>query len=223
MSSVAVVDLGCKLGNALGEFRKRGGMFYGDRVYSIQPEACVGVDKQSRFRRDLEECGYTFLEMDVTEEGALERLPEADFYLAWDFLEHLPDKDWAFRIIQAMLQRARCGVWIRMPSFEQDDNTGEGALKKLGLRFTWTNWHGHPTHLLVHDVVSAVNTFKAETHRAITLRVKPGKRIYSTSDVCVVPEDAPQDTTKYHEGLGFRPVQKFNPPLVGQWEAIITI
>lgn len=224
MSKINVVDLGCKLGSALTEFRKRGHHYYGDQVRSIKVDECLGVDMQGRFKRDLEEQGYWFLSMDVTCGDALQELPEADFYLAWDFLEHLPDKGWATRVIEHMLSHARRGVWIRMPSFEQDAVTGEGALTALGLRFAWTKWHGHPTPLLVTDVVDVVNRYKATTGRnAITLRIKDGKRVRSTADPCVVPADAPVDTVKYREDLGIKPVQNFNPPLVGQWEVVITI
>ncbi len=224
MSKIAVVDLGCKLGSALAEFRKRGHLYYGDQVHTIQAEECLGVDMQARFQRDLEEQGYWFLCLDVTRTDALAELPEADYYLAWDFLEHLPSKDWAARVIEHMLRHARRGVWIRMPSFEQDVVTGEGALAELGLRFAWTKWHGHLTPLLVTDVVNEINRYKAMAgQNAITLRIRDSKRVRSTADPCVVPADAPIDTVKHHADLGVKPVRSFNPPLVSQWEVVITI
>lgn len=222
--NLKVIDLGCKLGNSLAEFIRRGSMYYGELVRAIQPGECLGIDMQARYQRDLVERGFNFLAVDITAEGALEQLPEADYYLAWDFLEHLPTKEWASAVIQTMLHKARKGVWIRMPSFEQDESTGEGALKKLGLRFTWTNCHGHKCPLLVEDVVRTLNDYKSQTGRnSIALKLRPGKRVRATDDPCVVPVDSPMDTTEYRANLGPKPVKDLETHLVSQWEVVITI
>lgn len=222
-SHVAVVDMGCKLGNAIQEFVKKGSLYYDDDIRSIKPGDCLGVDRQDRFRGDLEARGYRFLHLDITAENALLQLPAADYYLAWDFLEHLPNLDWVSAVVKVMLHKARKGVWIRMPSFEQDA-TGEGALKEMGLRFAWTNWHGHPSAVLVEDVVRIVNDYKAETLRSsVSLKLKPSKRVMATDDPCVVPIDAPMDTAAYNPNLGVKPVKNLDPPLVAQWEAVIKI
>lgn len=222
--TLKVVDLGTKLGHAIGEFCKKGSLYFGDEISQIRPDQCLGIDLQDKYRNDVVGQGYRFMVMDVTQDGALDALPEADYYLAWDFLEHLPSKEWSDALVKVMLHKARKGVWCRMPSFEQDETTGEGALKKLGLRFAWTHWHGHPSHYLVEECVTAMNQYKLEQNRgSIAVKVRPGKRVRATDDKHVVPIDSPIDTVKYEPKLGHRPYQKFDPPLVGQWEVIATM
>ena len=219
-----VVDLGTKLGNSIGEFRKKGRMYYGDDIPRIKPAECLGIDMQDKYESDCTKRGYGFLKLDVTAEGALEKLPESDYYLAWDFLEHLPNKVWSTALIKVMLHKARKGVWLRMPSFEQDERTGEAALRKLGLRFAWTDWHGHPSHYLIEDALQAINEYKQESGRgSISTKVRAGKRIRATDDPSVVPIDSPTDTVKYSPQLGHKPVVDLNPHVIGQWEVVITV
>lgn len=220
--TLKVVDLGTKLGNAIVEFVKRGDMYFGEEVKLIQPNECLGIDRQSKFSKDLTGRGLQFMELDITAPLSLEKLPQADYYLAWDFLEHLPSTDWSSAVVHLMLHNARRGVWLRMPSFEQDDETGEGVLRKLGLRFAWTNWVGHPSHYTVLDAVTAVNSYcKKMGIPLLRIDIRPGKLIRSTEDPNVVPVEAPIDTVKYSPALGVKTVVDFDPPVVGQWEVII--
>ncbi len=217
-----VVDVGTKLGNALGEFIRRGGPVFGDpTIASIQPGECLGVDRQPRFEQDLTRRGYQFSCVDLTQTYVMAALPEADYYLAWDFLEHLPSEAWSASLLQVMLAKARKGVWLRMPSFEQD-GTGCQALEVLGLRFTWTNWTGHTSHFTLAQAAQAIEEYKKlAKHPELHVSVRPGKRVQASDDPCVVPLEAPKDTVKYDISLGHKTVVNFNPPLVAQWEVII--
>jgi len=223
-TTLKVVELGCKLGNGITEFIRRGSMYYGPLVRSIDPAECLGIDIQERFRADLESRRLRFRCLDLTADGALEELPEADYYLAWDFLEHLPNMEWVSAVIQVMLRKARKGVWIRMPSFEQDKDTGEGVLRAMGLRFSWSVWHGHKCHVLVSDVVQVINEYKSGVGRSsIAMKLLAGRCVRSTDDPCVVPIDSPVDTVKYDEKLGPKPIRDLNPDVVAQWEVVVTM
>ncbi len=224
ISNLKVVDLGTKLGNSIGEFRKKGHIYFGDEINRITPDECLGIDRQNKYENDVVGQGYHFAALDVTTEDAFDKMPEADYYLAWDFLEHLPDKQWSDHLVKVMLHKARKGVWCRMPSFEQDESTGEGALKALGLRFAWSNWHGHPSHYLITECVEAINAYKLTTNRgSISVKVKPGRRVRGTDDINVIPIDSPIDTVKYSPKLGHKNIRKFDPPLVAQWEVLVTM
>lgn len=217
-AGLRVVDLGTKLGSALSEFRRRGGQLrFGET--DVAPSECLGVDRNDKYRGDVQRQGYRFLALDVTAAGALESLPEADYYLAWDFLEHLPDHGWAEAVVAAMVRKARRGIWLRLPSFERDGINGEGVLKKHGLRFAWSRWHGHTCHLLVGDAVSYLykHGYVRDPNK---LDIHPSKFVYNTDDPAVVPLDAPVDTVKYHDALGPKPVITLKPPVVSQWEVL---
>lgn len=208
-----VVDLGTKHGGALDEFRAVGHEFFGDAARGVPPGDCLGVDLKADYRRRVEAKGYRFDAFDVVREPG--RVPPADFVLLWDFLEHLPDVDAASATLRVALDRARVGVWLRMPSFEQDEG-GEAPLRRLGLRFAWTRWHGHPTAYLVEHARSVLLAHP----RVDRFKVKPGARVETTDDPRVVPEGAPVDTVRYSEGLGPKPAHRLAVPLVIQWEVL---
>jgi hypothetical protein len=216
-----VVDLGTKLGSALTEFRRRADQFFPD-LPKLPPGECLGVDRNEKYRADVEGQGYLFAGWDLTDSDVLTGLPTADYYIAWDFLEHLPDTLWSQTLVKLMLHNARRGVWLRLPSFEQDAQTGEGRLKELGLRFAWTEWTGHKSRFTLMDCAAAIQEYSLETGRSVKTKFKPGRRVRSTADSRVVPLAAPVDTVKYTAALGLKPVQQLEPPLVAQWEVLLT-
>jgi len=94
---------------------------------------------------------------------------------------------------------------------------GELPLRRLGLRFAWTDWHGHKSHYRLLDVARAL----AAWPKKFTWTLRRGRTVSSTADECVVPFSAPTDTVKYSPALGRKPAVTFNPPLVGQWDVIL--
>ena len=93
------------------------------------------------------------------------------------------------------------------------------------MRFTWTNWHGHPSHWLVEDCVKAVESWCEASNNGVdnyTLVVKPAGYIRDMNDKRVVPVASPVDTNKYHTSLGSKPLSiVFDKPLVAEWEVIV--
>lgn len=218
--NLKVVDLGTNLGNAIGEFLKRGKQHFTD-LEEIRPEECLGVDKQGRFQSDLIQRGYNFSEADLTTID-LSALPEADYYLAWDFLEYLPDTDWSAAVLQVMLHKSRRGLWLKMPSFEATGLSSEKTLKDLDLRFAWTTWPCNTSHFTLLKMAEAISAYKQESGRELAdVMVQASKKVLASGDPWVVPASAPIDTHKYSPTLGLKPSVKFNPPLVAQWDVIV--
>jgi hypothetical protein len=212
-----VVDLGTKRGGALDVFREHGHEYFGEAAVGIQPGECLGVDRSAEYAEEVRAKGYGYLEGDVLE--FFEQPVPVDFYLAFDFLEHMPDKATSQRALERMLQTAQTGVWLRMPSFELDLVHGEGRLRALGLRFAWTHWVGHPSHYLVDDAVSVIK----ECSYVKSYTVSPGRKITSTADPSLVPIDAPIDTVRYETSLGPKRSAAFDPPVYGQWEVRVRL
>lgn len=218
-----VLDLGCKTGGALGSFCKTGSRHFGPDAQSIRPAECVGVDRAGRYRQAVESRGYRFLELDVTKPGALESLPQADYVLAWDFLEHMPDKTWGRRLIAAMVAKARRGAWLLFPSFEQDPVTGEGRLKEHGLRFAWTTWRGHPCHWTLADTEQTLHELGNETGRKFSFTLQPRGEITTTDDRRVVPLTAPNESACYMPEYGPKPSVALDPPVFPQFSLVAKI
>jgi hypothetical protein len=211
----AVVDLGTKKAGALDVFCKHGKMYFGQEANCI-PGACLGVDRDEKYGDEVRKRGYKFQAANVLDPDF--DWPSSDFYLAFDFLEHMPSKADSDAILHTMVNFARRGLWVRIPSFEQD-KTGEQLLRGLGMRFAWTDWHGHPSHYLVSDVMTVISKLVPEAN----VRHKKLKLVRDTKDPAVVPIDAPTDTVKYDPSLGPKPFARFETPLIGQHEFIVQI
>ena len=139
--------------------------------------------------------------------------------MVWDFLEHLPSIEDSNLVLGAMLDHAAKGVWLRMPSFEQDE-AGEGQLRRHGLRFTWTNWqHGHPSFYKISDALGVINA-KAPS---CGLKYEHQRIIRDSSSKYVVPIDAPIDTTEYKPEHGEKPDVVFQPAVIGCHGLIVSL
>lgn len=223
-----IVDLGTKHGNAIDEFLKKGGEYLKRRelMRRIQRGRCVGYERPQaeKYRKIVEGKGFQFRVADLANDEEIAKLPMAEIYLAWHFLEHVPNKDWSRKLVRASLTNARHMAWFRLPSFQQDKDTGEGVLKEHGMRFTWTNWKGHPSHWLVEDCLDAITEWSMDVgpYRTFDTMVKPAGYIKSMSDHRVVPIDTPIDVNKYEPKYGPKPLDVvFKKPIVAEWEVIV--
>lgn len=209
------IDMGTKKADSLNTFLKHGAMYYGEDVGRIKPKECMGIDRQEKYRKDVERCGFQFLTMDVLKDF---NYPIAEYYLAWDFLEHLPSIEDSNNVLRAMLDHAVKGVWLKMPSFEQDEE-GEGQLRRHGLRFTWTHWHGHPSFYKIEDAMAVIRRFTPSAR----IRHEHQRVIRDSSSKFIVPVGAPLDTTEYTPDLGPKPEVVFRPAVIGCHELIVSL
>ena len=222
-----VVDLGTKKGGAIREFFRKGDVFTKSGIKeSCRPIRCVGYEREEGkvYGKDVEARGYQFRIANLATKEGIEQLPKARVYLAWHFLEHVPDKTWSSQLVKASLDRCQDLAWFRLPSFEQDEDNGEGVLRKHGMRFTWTHWRGHTSHWLVEDCVRAISDWgSANPDRHYTVFIKPADKIESISNRRVVPIDAPIDSQQYDPSMGEKPkVDLFDPPVVAAWEVAVS-
>lgn len=235
MNHFDVVDLGTKRANAIqaffriahrhcsnkGKFNPFSGLEYS--LKAAQQKNSIGYERPeaASYKKDVEAKGFKFGLLDLSVASDIEKLPVGSFYTAWHFLEHLPNKETAKLVVHTALSRARKMLWCRLPSFEQDDATGEGVLRKLGLRFTWTHWEGHPCHWLVSDCVAAMESWRQENpDRPFDVIIKPSAYMESTEDPRIVPIDTPIDTTKYEAKFGKKPSKTFDTKVISEWEVI---
>ena len=222
-----VVDLGTKKGGAIREFFRKGDVFTKSGIKeSCRPIRCVGYEREEGevYGKAVEARGYQFRVANLATKEGIEQLPKARVYLAWHFLEHVPDKTWSSQLVKASLDRCQDLAWFRLPSFEQDEKDGEGVLRKHGMRFTWTHWRGHTSHWLVEDCVRAISDWgAANPDRHYTVFIKPADKIKSISNRRVVPIDAPIDSQQYDLSMGEKPkVDLFDPPVVAAWEVAVS-
>jgi hypothetical protein len=216
MHHYAVVDLGTKKGGAIDAFRR---LAASHEIPIPPPALCLGIDRKDQYWNDVTQKGYEFLVADIISSEFV--WPAADYYLAWDFPEHLPRRECSKKVVLEMCRHATAGVWLRLPSFEQDSVTGEGAIKKHGLRFAWSHWRGHRSHLLIGDALDALNDGLKDVEWSH--RLDQRKLIHDSNHPDVIPIGARVNTIKYKPELGARPWVQFTPSVVGQWHMIVSI
>ncbi len=88
----------------------------------------------------MSEAGYDCAQGDATN---LDFPPDSvRFAVMSHFLEHLPDLSMVKDAIKSAARVASDFLFIRGPYFDSDE-----YLRSFGLKFTWSDWHGHTCHL----------------------------------------------------------------------------
>jgi len=139
------------------------------------------------------------------------------YMLAWDFLEHLPNREVSDEVLRRMLSLTAEAVWLRMLSFEDVDLE---ELRKHGLRPTWTTWKGHTSHYRLSDVYRVVAGLDP-AGRVFRVTVNATKRAQFSDQPWIVPLEAPAEVQKYEVAHGARPLVTFRRAVVAQRDVVI--
>lgn len=198
-----LVDLGTKKAGAIDLYRR---VYNNYRLPEI--ERFIGVDMKSEYKEEVEGKGYEFIEADILADDY--KWIDADVYLGFDFLEHLPSIEVSKQVLKKMIEHSKF-VWLKMPSFEY-----EPQLEDLGLRLSWTYWKGHPSYFKIQHVKEILMDVGI-----VHIDYKPLNILQSTDSDFIVPVDAPIDTHNYSKELGDKKIVNLNPPVVGHHSIII--
>lgn len=194
------VDLGCKHGGAIDVARKHG------HVHGIprnpKPGLCIGVDRSPDYAASMRKRGYQFFQ------GKLPDCdfpwPDADCYLAWNFLEHLDSIEIAKEVLGDMIRHSTHGVWLLMPTFEDDVCK---ALAARGFELPWYNMKGHRALVLKRHVLQVVASMPGKVKRVVWKPKWPISNL-QIKDLKVLPDMKPKPG----------PIR---PSLVGAWECFL--
>ena len=115
-----------------------------------------------------------------------------------------------------MLQHAREGVWLRLPSFEEDD-AGMAQLRRHNLRFHWSRWTCHRSAYRLQHVRDVAFS---HPDRFWVREVGRGL-IQNSSDERVVPDTVSRNAGKYAPEMGPKIQVEFDPPLVAEWDVLL--
>lgn len=142
--------------------------------------------------------------------GDILALPDAECvsYVSMDnFLEHLPDADTAQRMVKVAGRVASDFIYIVHPSFED-----EAYLRALGFKQYWQDWTGHPTHLLLSELVTMLRQGGARH-----LEIDYSGEAWDSSDPSILPDSAPKDQHHYERSKhGPKQVVPFAKPVYRQ-------
>lgn len=178
LSAYDFVDFGCSVGGSMAFAKKafNGGL-------------PVGIDIDEKKVARTKEAGFDAVLADATNPEQFRN--NVRFSILSHFLEHLPDYDTVTRAIRTAVQISDEFVFIRQPWFDSD-----GDLFRNGLKFYWSDWHGHPMTLTALQMyrIARDHLNSAKIARATIYGNTP---VVDTDDECVVPLSVSIDTGKY--------------------------
>jgi hypothetical protein len=176
------VDFGCSVGGSMKFARAA---FDGGKAIGID----IDESKVERTRG----AGYEAVLADATDPTQFSG--QARFSILSHFLEHLPSYEAVVRSLDTAIRISEDFVFVRQPWFDSD-----GELFRAGLKFYWSDWHGHPMTLTSLQMYRAVRkSLEAGTiARATLYGFKP---VVDTDDECVIPLSAPLNSSKYDLSL----------------------
>jgi hypothetical protein len=108
--------------------------------------------------------------------------------VASHFLEHLRTREAVYAALEQMVRVSTDFVFIQGPYFDADV-----ILKDLGLKLYWSDWHGHPYHLSVRELLK----WAAADSRIVRSHIGLSGLVSSSVDRVVHPISSPRDQHAY--------------------------
>ena len=174
MEEVDFLDFGASKGGSI-EFAKK---ILGGRHG-------VGVDRDAAKVEQMRALGYACLEGDIT---SLELSPNSvRFVVMSHVLEHLPDLAAIRRTVESAARVARDFLYIQGPYFDADV-----ALSTQGLKFYWSDWHGHTYRLTTWELISLLHELGWASY--VLMGRLP---VMDSSDPAIHPLSSPRDQHDY--------------------------
>lgn len=191
LSEFDFVDFGCSTGGSMKFAQKA---FNGGRA--------IGIDINPAKVEGTKAAGYEAVLADATDPQQFHGYVR--FSILSHFLEHLPSYDTVTRSLETAIRISEEFVFVRQPWFDND-----GELFRHGLKFYWSDWHGHPMTLTSLQMYRAVRKAldSGSIARATIYGFNP---VLDTDDECVIPLSAPLNSSKYDPD---KHGPKVSPPL----------
>ena len=171
----------------------------------------LGVDLRAANVEHMRWRGYDCLHGDITEMTFPAK--SVRFAVMNHVLEHMSLHK-AYQTVQCAKHVATDFVYVRGPYFDAD-----AFLRRHGLKFYWSDWHGHTCHLTI-SLLQAVLRGLGLEHFTILGRTP----VADSLDDSVHPLDSPIDQHQY-DPLEHppKPSIRFNPPLYREFICLVRL
>ena len=162
----------------------------------------LGVDNDPSKVARMRTLGYDCIEGDITDLVLPAR--SVRFVTMSHVLEHLPDVEAVRHAVGCAAQVASDFLFIQGPCFDADH-----ALAEHGLKFYWSDWHGHTCHLTTAKLRSVLDA-EGLTDYLMMARL----RVADSSDPTIHPLESARDQHDYQIDVHPpKPAVRFVPPL----------
>lgn len=191
LSPYDFVDFGCSVGSS---------MAFAQRAFG--GKSPIGIDIDPKKVAKTRDAGFQAVVADATQPERFRG--RVRFAVLSHFLEHLPDYRTVSRALRTAIHISEDFVFIRQPWFDAD-----GVLFRHGLKFYWSDWHGHPMTLTTLQMYRIIRQH-LDNGNIVRATIFGNTPVTDSDDVCVVPLSAPIDTGKYNLDVHG---PKVSPPL----------
>jgi len=138
-----------------------------------------------------------------------------DFACLSHMLEHLPSLDKVEACITEAVRLSRRFVYIVGPFFDADS-----YLAALNLKFFWSDWVWHPTHVTSENIIRGIKKSKGWHSAELWGRIE----IFNSNSNCILHLDEAKNQHHHDPTLHLpKPVHQFNKPLHQEISCIIAI
>ena len=172
----------------------------------------LGIDSDSVKVEQMRRAGYACIEADVNSLDLRRR--SVRFVTMSHFLEHLHDLDAVASAIASAANVSSHFLFIQGPYFDADE-----YLEERGLKFYWSDWHGHRCHLTTEQL--------RETLLALGLRdylILGCLPVLGSSDASIHPLASPRNQHDYEpDKHPQKPIVEFDPPLYREMVCIVRL
>ena len=172
----------------------------------------LGVDNDPKKIDQMRQAGYHCIVADVIRS----RFPRRSvrFVTMSHFLEHLPNLDAVRAAIANGARAARDFLFIQGPYFDGDE-----FLRNHGLKFYWSDWHGHPCHLTTELLATMLRDLGLR-HYVMLARVP----VATSDDPAIHPLASPRDQGEYVRGQHPpKPSMAFDEPLYHEMVCLVRL
>lgn len=176
--------------------------------------AAVGIDIDPAKVERTRAAGHNAVLADATNPDQFEG--NVRFSIMSHFLEHLPDLETVSRAVSTAIRISDEFVFIRQPWFDSDPE-----LLRMGLKFYWSDWHGHPMTLTSLQMYRTVRRH-LDSGRIARVSIYGNTPVLSTDHEAVLPLSAPLNSGKYDQALhGKKKKAKFKIPAYKELVVVI--
>ncbi|RJP61931.1 MAG: class I SAM-dependent methyltransferase [Ignavibacteriales bacterium] len=195
------IDAGCGTGGSISYCKNLFGLKYG-----------IGFDLNEEKINKAKSAGYSTYYANILE---INFPPNCVSYASMmDFLEHLPNMQYAEQILFMLGFASKDFLFIRHPNFDDMD-----YLRNFGLKLTWTDWSGHTNMMKISDFIILFNKFGW-----LNYRIFPRTLITDSNHTAIIPLDAPRNLNSFDQiENGQKDFIEFDKPLYTQYDILIKL
>lgn len=171
----------------------------------------LGIDLDPKKVSTMKSLGIDAIQGDFTNLDLPKK--SVKFVIMSHVLEHLPDLETVEKTLESAINLSTEFVFIQGPVFDSDK-----YLKSFGLKFYWSDWHGHTCHLTTYQLAEILSQWN------VFYNIYVREKVVDSNNSALIPINSLSDQFRYdpkiHQAKTFA---NFPKPLYKEFVCIIKL